>query len=331
MTTIAVIGAGYWGKNLIRNFKEMGRLVAICETDSAQRAEIQNQYPDVPIVDTIEQILDDAAIDAVAVATPAATHGEVVEKSIAAGKDVFVEKPLCLDLNQAATLKKQADDAKRTLMVGHLLLYHPAFISLSRAVADGQVGQLRYIYSNRTSLGKIRKEENALWSFAPHDISMMLALTGQFPSRVVSSGGTYLYPPVADTSLTHLTFEDGVQGHIFVSWLHPFKEHRTVVVGSEGMAVFDDVEQGDQKLMLYRHKVGWQGDIAAINKAVGEPISYEEREPLRIECEHFIDCVATRNTPRTDATEAIRVLQVLDACQKSLSNGDPIHFDSSNS
>jgi UDP-2-acetamido-3-amino-2,3-dideoxy-glucuronate N-acetyltransferase len=327
MTTVAVIGAGYWGKNLVRNFDAIGRLAAICELDEAQRTAIQQEYPKTRTDSSLDDILCDTTIDAVAIATPAATHGDVVSRALNAGKHVFVEKPLCLDLAEASALKDQAQASKLTLMVGHLLLYHPAFISLQAAVAEGHVGQLRYIYSNRASLGKIRKEENALWSFAPHDISMLLALTGQFPNKVVSSGGTYLHPKVSDTSLTHLSFQHGLQGHIFVSWLHPFKDHRMVVIGSKGMAVFNDVEQGDEKLMLYRHQVGWDGDLPTVDRAEGEPIAYDKAEPLRLECEHFVDCVEQQSQPRSNATEAINVLRVLDACQTSLTSGEAVYFE----
>ena len=240
---MAVIGAGHWGRNLVRNFSALGALSAVCDKDSAVRGGLE--LPGGVRWETDPTVLfSDPRIDAVAVATPATTHGALTRQALDAGKHVFVEKPLCLDLAEAEALGALADRLGRALMVGHLLLYHPAFDALSAELARGGLGALRYVYSTRASLGRIRREENALWSFAPHDVSMILALTGAMPDRVFSAGGSWLHPPVADTSLTHLTFPGNVQAHVFVSWLHPYKDQRLVVVGSDGMAVFNDVEQG---------------------------------------------------------------------------------------
>jgi len=328
MTTpprVAVVGTGHWGKNLARNFHALGALAAICETDAAARAAQSALYPEAVALDSIDAALADPTVAAVAIATPAATHGALVSKALTAGKHVFVEKPLCLDVAEGAALGKQAAEDGLTLMVGHLLLYHPAFQALKAAVAEGRLGKLRYMVSNRLSLGKIRREENALWSFAPHDISMILQLAGGvLPSRVVSNGGTYLSPEVADTTLSHLTFGEGLQAHLFVSWLHPYKNQELVVIGEKAMAVFDDVTKGEGKLMLYPHQVGWEGEIPAINKAEGVPIPYGDAEPLRNECAHFLDCVATGRAPNSNAEEGLRVLTVLDACQRSLSSGQPV-------
>jgi UDP-2-acetamido-3-amino-2,3-dideoxy-glucuronate N-acetyltransferase len=190
-------------------------------------------------------------------------------------------------------------------------------------VAAGGVGDIRYIYANRLSLGRIRRVENALWSFAPHDVSMILSLVGEMPARVVASGGTYLSPEVADTTLSHLSFGDGVQAHIFVSWLHPYKDHRMVVVGADGMLVFDDVKRGADKLLHYPHAVSWRDGLPTIDKAEAHPVAYDSEEPLKRECAHFLDCVATGATPISDAAEGVRVLAVLDACQRSLASGEP--------
>jgi UDP-2-acetamido-3-amino-2,3-dideoxy-glucuronate N-acetyltransferase len=271
----------------------------------------------VPVADELDAVWTDDSVPAVMIATPAATHGALVAQALAAGKHVFVEKPLCLDVVEAERLQRMAADAKRVLMVGHLLLYHPAFRALQAVVADGRLGRLRYIYSNRASLGKIRKEENALWSFAPHDISMVLALAGRMPLRVVANGGYYLSDSVADTTLSHLDFGKGLQAHIFVSWLHPYKEQRLVVVGETGMAVFNDVASGSEKLLIYPHKAGWDGDLPVVSKAEAQPIPFEAGEPLRGECEAFLAALAGTSPP-SDAAEGIRVLRVLDACQRAL-------------
>ena len=324
---IGVAGLGHWGPNLARNFAALGALEAVCEPDEARREAISANLPGVHGYARFEDLLADSSIDAISIATPAASHGALVCRAIAAGKHVLVEKPLCLDPDEGARLAAQAKEAKRVLMVGHLLLYHPAYRALRDVVHAGQIGDLRYVYSNRLSLGKIRREENALWSFAPHDISMILDLIGEMPVRASANGGTYLAPPVADTSLTHLTFGAGTQAHIFVSWLHPFKEHRTVVIGSEGMIVFDDVRPGVEKLLLYPHAVGWQGNLPSVEKAAALPIPYDKDEPLAVECAHFLECIATGTEPLSNAGEALNVLRVLSACQDSLSRGEPIALE----
>lgn len=324
---VAVVGLGYWGPNLARNFAAMGALGAICDADAARLAEIAARHPEARAVADIETVLGDPSIDAVAIATPAATHGELVRRALEAGKHALVEKPLCLDLGEGRALADLAAARGRVLMVGHLLLYHRAYLAMRARIEEGAIGPIRYLYCNRLSLGKIRREENALWSFAPHDISMILGLVGSLPARIVTSGGSYLRPDVADTTLSHLTFADGVQAHIFVSWLHPYKEHRMVVVGSDGMIVFDDSQSGPGKLQRFGHGVEWQGDIPHVTRAEAEPLHYEAREPLAEECEHFLDCIRRGAVPRSDADEALRVLAVLDACQRALLSGRPTTVD----
>ncbi len=327
---VAVVGVGHWGRNLARNFEALGALAGICDIRADARAEFAGLYPEARVFADAGAAVGSDAIDAVAIATPAATHGALVARALDAGKHVFVEKPICLDLAEGRGLMGEAERHGLTLMVGHLLLYHPAFRSLEGLVQAGGLGDLRYIYSNRLSLGKIRLEENALWSFAPHDISMILSLTGSMPKEAMTSGGTYLSPPVADTTLSHLTFEGGVQAHIFVSWLHPYKDHRMVVVGSEGMVAFHDNLPGPEKLALYRHSLGWEGDLPNVTRAQAEPVPYDEAEPLALECRHFLDCVEQGRRPRSDAAEALRVLAVLDACQRSLASGRPVSIADAN-
>lgn len=321
MTRIGVIGTGYWGKNLLRNFSALGALTAFCDSKGDVRREFSARYPSaIAFADSAEMIAS-PSVDAVVIATPAASHASLAIAALTAGKHVFVEKPLCLDLAEGQRLKSFAEKYGLTLMVGHLLLYHPAFRALSAVVRGGQLGQLRYVYSNRLSLGKIRREENALWSFAPHDISMILNLVGSLPTSVLTSGASYLRDTVADTTLSHLKFTDGVQAHVFVSWLHPYKEHRLVVIGKDGMAVFDDSQDGERKLLRYSHNVSWMGDLPTINKADAVPISYDPAEPLALECQHFLDCISQGRRPLSDAVEALDVLAVLNACQTSLMTG----------
>lgn len=324
--SVGVIGLGYWGPNLMRNYNALGALGAICDASPDALRAAAAKYPGTRAFERVGDLLKDPEIDAVVIATPAATHGALVREALASGKHVFVEKPLCLDVNEAESLKDEAERAGRRLMVGHLLHYHPAFQSLRNLIASGALGRIRYIYSNRLSLGKIRREENSLWSFAPHDISMILALTGNMPLEVTGNASGHLTPGIADTTLTHMRFPDNINAHIFVSWLHPYKEHRLVVVGEDAMAVFNDAVQGPEKLLLYRHQVGWEGDLPVVQKAEATPISYADTEPLRGECEAFLDAIANNTVPPSDAAEGIRVLRVLDACRRAIESGQPIHL-----
>lgn len=323
----AVLGTGYWGKNILRNLDALGALRGFFDSAAEARASFGAQYPNAKVYESVETLLADPAIEAVAIATPAETHGALVRQALNAGKNVFVEKPLCLEVEEARELETLAREKGRILMVGHLLLYHPAFLALKKAVADGAIGRLRYIYSNRASLGKIRRNENALWSFAPHDISMMLALTGRMPTKVVCNGEAWLSPSVADMTLSHFDFGDQMQGHIFVSWLHPFKDHRLVVVGESGMLVFNDTLAGAEKLQRYPHAIGWENDLPVMDKADAEPVPYGSEEPLRSEMEHFLDCCAKGAIPRSDGAEGVRVLSVLDMCQRSLDSKMPVELE----
>ena len=318
---VAVVGTGYWGQNLLRNFSELGVLHAFCDSDDGRRAAHAPNYPSAKCYQDYADVIADQNVNAVAIATPAATHGRLVRQALDAGKNVFVEKPLCLDVEEAKSLRDLALSLNLTLMVGHLLLYHPAFRAVKEFVDAGKLGRLRYIYSNRLSLGKIRKEENALWSFAPHDISMILSLTGKMPEKITATGGQYLHDGVADTTLSHLSFTDNLQAHIFVSWLHPYKEHRMVVVGDRGMVAFNDAAQGEQKVLSYPHKLEWNGDIPYVSKADAVPIPYGTEEPLKLECEAFLGAVKNGTAPPSSADEGVRVLKVLDACQKAITEG----------
>jgi UDP-2-acetamido-3-amino-2,3-dideoxy-glucuronate N-acetyltransferase len=318
---VAVIGTGYWGKNLLRNFSELGVLAAYCDGNDAMRAPFAELYPNAAAYSDAKQVFENSDIDAVVIATPAVTHGALTRRALEAGRHVFVEKPLCLDPDEAEELGRLADQVQRTLMVGHLLLYHPAFQALQAAVADGRVDTLQYLYSNRASFGKIRTEENALWSFAPHDVSMILGLVGRLPKEALGVAANYVTDGVSDVTVSHLFFDGGIQAHIFVSWLHPYKDHRLVVVGDQGMVVFNDSAAGDDKLILYPHTATWEGDVPIANKAQGVPLEFAASEPLRVECQHFLDCVAQGNRPTSDWQEADRVLRVLGSCEESIQSG----------
>jgi UDP-2-acetamido-3-amino-2,3-dideoxy-glucuronate N-acetyltransferase len=319
---VAVVGAGYWGKNLVRNFHQLGALALVCDANPLVEQELQRQYGGTRFCAQFEAVLADAAVGAVALATPAVTHYSMCRAALEAGKDVFVEKPLALEAAQGLQLVELAESRGRLLMVGHLLRYHPAVLKLQDLLNQGALGAVQYVYSNRLNIGKIRTEENILWSFAPHDISVILALLGEEPERVSSQGGAYLNPKVFDVTLSRFEFPSGVQAHVFVSWLHPFKEQRLVVVASEKMAVFDDT--AEHKLMLYPHKVEWKNRVPTAVKATGESVALPSEEPLKAECAHFLDCVQTRTSPVTNGREGLRVLEVLEACQNSLLRGGAI-------
>lgn len=313
---IAVIGCGYWGKNLVRVFNELGALEFICDTNKETLKAQKDMYPNIKTTDKIETILEDNNIDAVIISTPAVTHYALTKQALKYKKHVFVEKPLALLVREGEELVSLAKKSSVVFMVGHILNYHPAIVKLKDLIDKGELGRIEYIYSNRLNIGKLRNEENILWSFAPHDISTILMLLGEFPKQVESFGGTYLQKDIYDTTLTTIDFESGVKAHIFVSWLHPFKEQKLVVVGNKKMAVFDDLSQ--EKLFLYPHKIEWKERIPIASKAEKEIISIEKKEPLKEECQHFLDCIVKKTTPRTDVQEGLRVLRLLSAAEESL-------------
>ncbi len=317
---VAVVGTGYWGKNLVRNFHDLGALHMLCDSDVERLNAFRQQYPSCETVLSFSDVLRSEAVLAVAIATPAETHEALVREALLAGKDVFVEKPLCLSVAAGTELVRLARDRGRVLMVGHLLWYHPAVVRLKELIDAGELGRIQYVYSNRLNLGKIRREENILWSFAPHDISVILGLLNEVPDSVQAQGGNYLHQHIADVTVSLLSFASGIRAHIFVSWLHPSKEQKLVVVGDRQMAVFDDVEEKD-KLVLYPHTVTWKNQLPVAFKAEGRPVTYPDGEPLRAECAHLLDCVRTRQRPRTDGEEGLRVLTVLQQCQHALERG----------
>jgi UDP-2-acetamido-3-amino-2,3-dideoxy-glucuronate N-acetyltransferase len=321
MKRIAIVGAGYWGKNLIRNYYQLGVLRLVCDNHSQALDNMRASYPEVEVTTQFEKILSDDAITGVVIALPAECHYEYTQKALLAGKHVFVEKPLALNLDHAKRLNELAVTEKRVLMVGHLLRYHPAFIKLKKIVDDGTLGRIQYIYSNRLSFGKIRREENALWSFAPHDISMILALCNEMPEQVTAIGHYYLHKHLADVTTTHLLFPSGVNGHIFVSWLHPFKEQKLIVVGEKKMAMFEDTQPWDKKITLYSNTIRWQNGVPIPDKGDPEYVPVEAKEPLLEECLHFLECIDKGKTPITDGNEGYRVLKVLDLAQKALETG----------
>jgi len=314
---VAVLGAGYWGKNLVRVFSQLGVLSVVCDSDTGVLKEMRGLYQGLVCTTDYNDILKDSSIKVVAIATPAESHFILAKAALLAGKDLFIEKPLAMVLKEGEELVGLAKKRNKILMVGHILYYHPAVIKLKQLVEQGVIGKIQYIYSNRLNIGRLRTQENILWSFAPHDISAMLMFTGEPPLRVSSFGEAYLNKKVYDTTLTTLEFKNGIKGHIFVSWLHPFKEQKLVIVGSKAMAVFDDMAV--DKLFLYFHKIEWkEGRVPVAHKADYEIVPVEKKEPLMEELRHFLCCVAERKDPHTDGLEGVRVLKILNMCEESL-------------
>jgi UDP-2-acetamido-3-amino-2,3-dideoxy-glucuronate N-acetyltransferase len=322
---IAVVGAGYWGKNLVRIFQSLGALEMICESDSDRLKELQEKYPGVKGALSFSDALNDQSVSGIAIATPASTHSVLVREALLAGKDVYVEKPLCLSETEGQALNQLARERGRILMVGHLLWYHPVVLKLKELIDVGELGRIQYVYSNRLNLGKLRREENVLWSFAPHDVSVILGLLGEEPDVVQAQGGNYLHQQIADTTVSVLSFPSGVRAHIFVSWLHPFKEQKLVVVGDRKMAVFEDTLPWQEKLKLYPHTVSWSHNLPIAQKAEAEIIDIAQAEPLKAECEHFLECMESREVPRTDGEEGLRVLRILNSCQAALEQSTAIN------
>ncbi len=314
MSRVAVVGCGYWGQNLVRNFHALGALDSICEAADAGRETAAALAPDVPIVDDFEDVLN-SPVPAVVIATPAVTHFELVQRALRADKDVFVEKPLALTFAEGEQLVRLADERARILMVGHILEYHPAIVRLRDMVQSGELGKIHYIYSNRLNLGKIRREENILWSFAPHDLAVILSLMQAMPFQVSATGGAYVQANIPDTTITNMLFDNGARAHVYVSWLHPFKEQRLVIIGSKKMASFDDVSK---QLLLYDQRVDVQDGEPIPIKAEAEPVAFGDGEPLREECLAFLEAIRTRERPLTDGASGLRVLTVLQAAQRSL-------------
>jgi predicted dehydrogenase len=322
--SVAVLGCGYWGQNLVRNFQQLGALHAVGDPAEESRSRARELAPQVLLFEDFHQVLRHPDIEAVVIATPAETHFGLAQEAIANGKHVFCEKPLAIHYAEGVLLERAASLAKRVLMVGHLLEYHPAVTKLRELIEQSVLGRIHYIYSNRLNFGKVRTEENALWSFAPHDFAVIMRLVGEDPLEVTAVGGNYITPNLADVTVSCLHFRTGVRAHIFVSWLNPFKEQKLVVVGSRKMAVFNDVVS-EGKLTLYDQQVNLNGRQPVLHKGGIETVPIAPDEPLRLECQHFLEAVRFGKAPLTDGKSGVRVLRVLEACQTSLQlNGRPI-------
>lgn len=315
---IALIGAGNWGKNHLRNLYNMGVLHSVLELSDEIINERKDEYSDLDFTKSDTDILSNPNIQGVVIAAPANLHYKLAKKFLLAGKDVLVEKPMSLHSGEGRELVEIASKEGKILMVGHILQYHSSVIKLKEIIDSGELGNIRYIYSNRLNIGKLRAEENVLWSFAPHDISLILMfLNGEEPAEISAFGGAYINRNIFDTTITTLDFLSGVKGHIFVSWLHPFKEQKLVVVGSKKMAVFDDLTE--EKLFIYPHKIEIEnGNIPVAHKADFEIIEHEKKQPLEEELKHFMMCMRTGEDPRTDGNEGLKVLKILESAGRKL-------------
>ncbi len=317
MANLCVVGAGYWGKNLVRTFHDLGALYAVCDVNPATLRAFEEPYPDARLLPDIRRALEDGRIDAVAIASPAVLHFELAKQALEAGKHVFCEKPLALRASEGRELCDLADRYGRVLQVGHLLEYHPAVEAMAALVASGELGELWYAWSNRLKFGKFRTEENVLWSFAPHDIAILNAVLGRTPARVNAFSQTCLTAGVVDVALARLEYADGLRAHIHVNWLNPFPERKVAVVGSARMAVFDDLAQGAQ-LQVFETNLRRDGNLPVAQPIHGKAIETPGEPPLQAECRQFLDCVERGVRPRTDGESALNVLRVLEACQKSM-------------
>lgn len=314
---VAVIGAGQWGRNHLRVLAEQGALGVVVDSNPTTRLKVQEAYG-IPALSHARELSRYPDISAAVVATPAESHVAVAESCLEMGLDLLVEKPLALRADEAMELVQHAEERGRILMVGHLLLFHPAVQALKALIDSRELGEIRYVYSNRLNLGRVRQTENILWSFAPHDVAIILHLLGALPDHVEAIGGSWIQPGIDDITVTHMTFAMGQKAHVFVSWLHPHKEHKLVVVGSRKMAVFDDLSEG-AKLII--RDVGVEVDESGVpleRRGTDHAVQLPGTEPLHAEICHFLECCERRCDPLSDGTHAVEVLQVLENAQKSL-------------
>ncbi len=319
---IGVAGLGYWGPNLARNFAAIPgcELTWLCDESQSIREDLAPRFPDARVTADLHDLLSDPQLDAVVLATPVPTHAALAAQVLEAGKHCFVEKPLAQSVADAERAVAAAESSGKLLMVGHLLEYHPAVAVLKDIAVSGELGDIHYIYSNRLNLGKLRADENALWSLGAHDVSVMLHLLDEEPSEVDARGESYMREGIQDVVFCYLRFPSGRAAHLHLSWLDPHKERRFTVVGSKRMATFDDMAV-ERKVTVYDkgfdEETGSYGEYITRSGDIWSP-RIGNREPLRIECEHFVECVRTGATPVSDGASGLRVVRVLEALQDQL-------------
>ncbi len=316
---LGIIGAGRWGLNHVKTANQLlsDSQIVVCDFNKSAEEKIKSISTGISFTSTLDTLLDDKSLNGVIISTPAETHFEIAKKCLENGKNVLVEKPITLKVNEAEELYELSIKKKLILMVGHVLLYHPAVLKMKKEIDKGLIGKLQYIYSNRLNLGAIRSEENILWSFAPHDISIIQYLVDDNPLDVNAQGGDYVQNGIEDTTLTFLTYPGNIKAHIFVSWLHPFKEQRMVVIGDKGMFVFEDSAK-TEKLKFYRK--GFQTINGTIEKFESEyeVVEFENKMPLAEEHIHFYEAVISGKAPISDGKHALEVLKILERASKEL-------------
>lgn len=305
MKKVAVIGAGHWGKNLVQTFDELGELAAVAESESRNYQFIAKNYPHIPIYRSYSPILS-SNIQAVAIATPAETHYRIAREALLAGKDVFVEKPITMSVSEGEELDNLAHEKGRVLMVGHLLLYQPAIQWMKKYIESGKLGQLYSLHQKRAKLGRIRSVENVLWSFGVHDIAVLLYLTGESPERITVTGHSVLQSDIEDDVYLHLSFSGNVQAHLHTSWLWPKQERHLIVIGSQGMLLYDEIKQ-----TVTLHNKGINSNLT--NREEGSKRIFEGKQnPLEIECSHFLECLSTRRLPLSDGKNGVAVIRIIE-------------------
>ena len=316
---VAVVGGGRWGKNHIRTLDSLGCLGGIVEQNEDLLENYKKQYPEAKLFRQIEKALDQD-FDGFTIATPAETHFRIAQSILRKRKHVLVEKPMAMNVADACVLKNLAEENQVNLMVGHLLLFHPAIIKIKSLIEQGKIGKLEYIYSNRLNLGTVRTEENILWSFAPHDISIFQYIIGKRPVEVMSRGGVFLQPGIHDSSMTVITYPDNIVGHIFVSWLHPFKEHRIVMIGSKGMFSYED-SSDDKHILFYEKGIDWVKGEPIKREGPTEVIPYDHAFPLTEELKYFVRHLNGQPVEIADADNGIEVLEILNKASEILLAG----------
>ena len=315
---ICVVGAGYWGKNHIKTLNQLNSLKGIVEINDHSLKNLSKEYPGIQLHDSVEASLQED-YDGFVIATPAITHYEIAKILISAKKPVLIEKPMALSNEEAKELVELSEQHNVNVLVGHVLLFHPAVIKIKSMIRQGDIGNLQYLYSNRLNLGKVRTEENVFWSFAPHDIAIFQYLTGSTPKIINATGSTFLQKGIPDSTLTQLEYKNGIKGHIFVSWLHPFKEHRLVVIGSEAMISFED-SLNDKPLKFYSKKIDLKYGLPKKIDGPVEKINYENKMPLQAELEYFIANLSGQKPEKSNVNHGYEVVKTLIEASSQISS-----------
>tara|TARA_B100000029_G_C17558418_1_gene952459 strand:- start:45 stop:1013 length:969 start_codon:yes stop_codon:yes gene_type:complete len=314
-TKVCVIGGGSWGSKHIKTLIKLEALVGVVEINDQQGIKIKNLFPNITYYNSLDKAIE-ADFDGYIIATPPSTHYALAKKILKIQKPVLVEKPLSLSVKDGESLKKELIKVDGKLVVGHLLLFHPAILKIKSMIKEGMIGDIQYLYSNRLNFGKVRKEENVFWSFAPHDISLFQFFSNSFPDGITSVGGAFLQKNIMDTTMTYLKYPNGIHGHIYVSWLHPFKEHRLVIIGSKGTIHFED--SSIKKPLLFYEKDEFDGiDLESLRPVAPRKIEYDSKLPLENELYYFIDIINGKPVDKCNINEGIDVLKILEMASKS--------------